>query len=172
MAYEPKFPIKSEGTIFVKLKNFEVHMAAQVGLIRNTSSIWKKQEHNPPLKNNSYSWMNHIEGAGAECAVAKHTERFWDGSFGTFTDKPDVGPYHVKWVTTVDGRLRIPLKKPPNALDIFVLVRGPMPNCELVGWLRAGVGMKPEFIDNPHNRGAEYFVNQDLLENMADLPDE
>lgn len=167
-----KYPIKREGTVFLTLRPFESHMAGNVGLARNLSSIMKGHKHDPPLLNNSYAWMNHVEGAGAECTVAKHTGKFWDGSFGTFTEKPDVGPYHVKWVMRKNGRLRIPLKRPPDALAIFVLVRGSMPDYEMVGWLRAGEGMKDEYIDDPNNRGAEYFVNQDLLHDMADLPDE
>lgn len=171
-AKNPLYPIKDTGTVFVTLKNFECYLGAMVGVTRNITSIFKGHKHYPPLANDSYAWMNHIEGAGAECSVGKHTNNFWDGSFGTFTDKPDVGPYHVKWVFHRDGRLRIPKKKPPDPLDIFILVRGTMPHYELVGWLRAGDGMKPEYIDDPYKRGAEYFVNQDLLHDMADLPDE
>ncbi len=171
MGRESKYPIKDTGTAFVTLKNFECQMSAIAGLTRNMMSIFKGHKHYPPLAHDSYAWMNHIEGAGAECAVAKHRDIFWDGSFGTFTDKPDVGPYHVKWVFHRDGKLRIPLKKPPDPADIFILVRGTMPHYELVGWILAGYGMQPENIENPYNRGEEYFVNQDDLHDMAGLPD-
>lgn len=171
-AKNPLYPIKDAGTVSLTLKNFESAMAAQVGVTRNLMSVFKGHKHYPPLSHDSWAWLNHIEGASAECAVAKHRDIFWDGSFGTFTDKPDVGPYHVKWVFHRDGRLRIPKKKPPDPKDIFILVRGTMPHYELVGWIRAGEVMKPENVDNPYNRGEEYFATQDKLENMADLPDE
>lgn len=175
-----KYPIKTTGTAFVTLRNFECYLGAMVGVTRNITSMFKKQKHWPPLGDRTWAWINHIEGAGAECSVGKHADCFWDGSFGTFTDKPDVGPYHVKWIrkrwvdgeARDDGRLRVPLRKPPDELDIFILVRGSMPNYELVGWIRAGEVMKPENIDNPNNRGEEYFITQDKLYDMDKLPDE
>lgn len=161
---------ETEVGIKVSLEHYEMAMAAKVGLERNLRALERRLQHNPPLLNNSYAWMNHIESAGSECAVGKWLGIFWDGSYDTFMSGYDVGNYQVKWISKPDNALRIPFKANPR--HVHILVRGAGPHYELMGWLRAKDGMHEHWISNPQGRGAEYFIPQINLNDMVTLPDE
>lgn len=153
----------------MRLNRNEVWWAATVGVNRHLDSIRRNLEHKPPLLNKALAWMNHIEGALAELAVAKWLGVVWEATVNTFRSGFDVDKYQVRWASK--DHYRLILTDDDNPDHPFILVVGTAPNYKIVGWLRGRDGMRKEFIEE-YDRGPAYFVPRRLMRSMADLPDE
>ena len=153
----------------VRLTWKEVYRAGQIGLKRNIQSMMRGLEHVPPLLKPLEAWINHIEGACAELAVAVWLKIPWEATVNTFRSGYDVGKYQVRWVTERGYRLILSDKDTPG--HAFILVEGRAPDYDLVGWLRATDGLKPEFLQD-YGRGPAYYVPRHLMNSLDTLPDE
>jgi hypothetical protein len=104
--------------IDVVLNEIELMVASHVGCMRRVSSIksgYDKYKH-APISN----WQTDIDGACAECAVAKALGIYWTPGVRTFK-APDVGVYQVRSTEYFEGHLII---RPNDRKDheTFVLV--------------------------------------------------
>ena len=146
--------------VAVHLEWPEVYRAAEVGIMRQVSACQKKRADCYGL-NPADGWSAHIEGACGELAVAKYFDRFWSGTIGQ-VDQSDVGEYEVRTSDRQNARLILH----PNDKDgaRFFLVTGHAPDFELVGWIYARDGKRPEFWTDPtgKNRPA-FFIPQSAL---------
>ena len=84
------------------------------------------------------SWMNHIHGAMAEMAVAKHYGKFW---FPCYDDPlavvGDVGRWEVRAVVKESHSLVIREKDlRAHADQPFILVLVTIPRFKLLGWIK------------------------------------
>jgi hypothetical protein len=93
--------------------------------------------------------------------VAKYLGVYWGGAFGQ--GGVDIEPnIDVKYTKHEQGRL---LVRPDAKDDVkFVLVRGGMPNYELIGWIMGAEAKNPEWLDKPDWRRPEiYCVPEESL---------
>lgn len=111
-------------------------------------------------------WNEHIEGACAEVAVAKHLNFFWcRGKRGA----GDVGAYQVRYTTMNPPMLRLHSKDADDA--VFILVYGGPFEYTLAGWCPGWAGKARRYWSDPtgKNRPA-FFVPVRDLSPMSDLP--
>lgn len=145
----------------------EMLIAAQVGVIRqieNTKKARVPAHGQEPDRN----YQDHIIGAMGEMVVAKALNLWWQGMF-VFR-----GPDVVVQVRTADGlRKRLILHPSDKDDEIFVHVRTDgLGYFELVGWIKAKDGKRPEYWSDPtkKNRHA-FFVPNDKLNDMDSIFD-
>lgn len=157
--------------MLIRLDRDEVWWGATVGLRRNIESIARKLDHKPPLPNNAFGWMNHVEGALAELVVAKWLGVEWEATVNTFKSGFDVANYQVRWTSKRPGSGQLIIRPDDDSTHVFISVRGTAPKYEILGWLRAADAKRKEYVDNPKNRGEAWFVPQAHLHDLASLPD-
>lgn len=149
----------------VKLEEYEIEMAAFVGIRRKANSISKKRKS---ANYNLGGWDADVEGALAEMAVGKALNIYWNGSVNTFTNGPnDVGKFEVRSTLNKEGSLVIRPKDSDS--ETYILVTGSCPDYELVGWMKGKEAKNKTYIKNPGNKGIAFFVPQDKLKPMNKL---
>lgn len=113
------------------------------------------------------------EGVGAECAVARFLDRYWDAVH----DEPgpgDVGafrPFEVRHTNWPQGGLRAHPEDPDDVP--VVLVTGVAPVCRIHGWLWAAEAKQQRFWDeHKMHRNPCFLVPQDspLIRDMREFP--
>lgn len=157
----------------VTLTRDEMQRAVIIGCRRNYASLLRG--HAPrgggeSRKKESF-WGYHIEGAGAELAVALLFNIPWSASVNTFRDEPDV---------TIHGHgyeVRLNMQAPElrvrpvddDALSL-IAVYGIMPNYTVIGWApRAGDLKRASWLRNPGNRWPVYQIPYADLADVLDL---
>lgn len=135
----------------VKLTKSECSIAAQVGAARHIEAMFKG------LRNNveGLGWNEHIEGAAAEMAFSKIFGLYWDGSVNTFK-KPDVEGFQIRSTPLSNGRLIV--RPRDSDKEVFVLMKGKIPEFICVGAILGGQAKKPEFLYNPNGGSPAWFV--------------
>jgi len=147
-------------TAVVNLTPEEVEFAALAGALRQARAIARGiPDRYGQVKN---PWQRHIEGAGAEYAVAKFLKLYYVPALHVQTSGGDVNRYQVRSTEKPDGCLLI--KDGDRDEDVFILVVGTMPNLTVAGWLRARDGRRDEWRRNPGvGRSGCWFVPQSAL---------
>jgi hypothetical protein len=153
--------------VIVTLTQPECAVAAHAGTIRQRLNQDRTHQHGYT----GVGWDIHIEGAGAEMALAKYLGIYWvpaqmtpQGHAGDAA--ADVGPFEVRQTARANGSLI--LHKTDFADRAYVLVTGTMPTYNLQGWLYAADGWREEWWRSDVREPA-YFVPQDQLR-MDRLP--
>jgi len=123
----------------ISLSASEIYVAAQVGMIRQVEDIVAKKKSNTGESQNM-AWQRHMEGALAECAMAKHLGVFWSKASWP---SPDVGNVEVRSTPYSFGDLRIKPSDPDNIK--FYLLTGINGTYTIRGWIYACEGKKPEY---------------------------
>lgn len=149
----------------VTLTRDEEWVARLVGLRRwqiarkNGQSIVTKLRGTPT----GVSEETDVQSVGSEIAVAKAINKYWHPDLHPQSKhEPDVGhATQVRWT----GRERGKLIVTPNDQDnhMFYLVRGHLPNYDVVGRLPAKSAKQEKWLRNPGNRGPAYFVPEEAL---------
>lgn len=118
----------------VRLEDYEVLMAADVGRRRHAEALARNRNPRFPENYPGELWTKHIEGACAELAVAKLLGWYWPGHVNTFHE-PDfiVGSirYDVRWSTNGKAKVR------PDERVIVIGVAGQAPQMQVVGAISA-----------------------------------
>lgn len=111
----------------------------------------------------------HYVGAHGEAAVAQQFDIVWDGALGDFRAR-DVGDFEVRTTRHSWGKLLIHGEDDPTAPFILAVYKD-CQTIELIGWLWAAQGQRPEYWADPTggNRPA-YFIPQRYLHDFASLP--
>ena len=144
----------------IYLTDFEMRMAAHVGIERSIQSIAMglKDAHG---FDGDGRWDINIEGAAAEQALAKYLGRYWGGDIGTFK-KPDIGK-NIQVRSTVLRNGSLIIRENDNENDYYVLVTGKMPDFEIVGYILGKDAKQNEYWKQPNERPGAWFVAQDRL---------
>jgi len=149
----------------VSLTKEECRAAARAAVERRLTNLFKELKN---LNSHGYAcgnaWASDIEAAGAEVAFSKFIGEEWIGDVNTF-HAPDVaGGWQVRYTDKPKGRLIIrPIDK-PKYNEKFALVRGLMPNYEIVGHIIGNDAIKKKYYIDPNKKGGAYFVpEKDLI---------
>ena len=149
----------------VTLTQYEMVTAAMAGVFRHAENMANgvKDRHCANEKN---GWQVHIDGALAECALAKWIDRYWEGK-GT-RGGSDVGPYDVRHAISDNLRLIIHDYDPDQR--IFFFVTGSNGQYAVQGGIRAIDGKKKQYwwADAP---SPAYFIPKDRLISAEQLRD-
>lgn len=144
----------------VNLEWFEVSRAALVGVSRNVEALRKSLTNKMPT--NQRDWDIHILGALGECAFAKATNRYWNGSVNTFKSGGDIGEC-IQIRTRSKHSYDLIVRDEDKDGDVFVLVTGGPLEFRVQGWIRAADAKRREYRANYGNYGEAYFVPKDEL---------
>jgi hypothetical protein len=153
----------------VNLEWFEVSRAALVGVARNVEALRKGLQNARPT--NEKDWDIHILGALGECAFAKATNRYWNGSVNTFKSGGDVGEV-IQIRTRSKHHYDLIVRDEDKDSDLFVLVTGGPHEFVVHGWMRAKDAKKDEYRQDYGNYGAAYFVPKSRLLDLESLAGE
>jgi hypothetical protein len=148
----------------VTLADYEIEMAAFVGMKRNADSIIAKRTPRFAERKVGEMWAHHIVGAQAELAVAKALGAYWGGNNRSF-HVPDIEGtnFEVRWSMRDDVKVR------PDDTGVVIGVRGACPNYEIVGWLYAKQGMREEWKAFHNTPNPAFFVPHDQLRPFSEL---
>ena len=143
----------------INLSGAEIQMAAFVGCQRMVENIVRKTKPRYGAEDET-DWQINIEGALAECALAKHLGKFWaKGETGDL----DVGRVNVRSTRWESGCLLLHPSDEDNVR--FYLLVGVNGQYRLAGSVLAKDGKQEKYWEDRQkaNRWA-YFVPQEALE--------
>lgn len=149
--------------VFIRLTTAEILSAGTVGFYRQ---LWCVSRGMPDSHGfDGDGWDIHIEGACAECAVAKALSRYWLPTINVFKEGGDVGPYQVRRRSKLHYDL---LVRPADVAKyapetIFFHVVGRCPTYKIVGWMRLGDTQKDEWVQEYGGRPPAWFVPEAAL---------
>lgn len=143
----------------VSLSLSEILHAANAGTLRVVENIKLGRAGSHGLNSNT-DWQLHIEGAMAECALAKFLNVYWEGK-GKFNGV-DVGDVDVRSTRYDNGKLIIHPSDDDNRK--YYLLTGIDGNYIVRGWIWGRDAKNQMYWSDPSgkNRPA-YFVPQDKL---------
>ena len=140
----------------IQLTNAEMFTAAFIGIRRRIYAIVSGKKAARGLSEDADVWGMDIEGAGAELAVAKLLNRYWNGTVGE-TKPGDVGGIEVRSSTKHNNRMIVYENAPDDTP--FIFVTGKIPNLEIRGWMTGKDAKKHEYWTNPSGGDRyAYFV--------------
>ena len=144
--------------MIVRLTCPEMLQAAMAGIMRRVESVKLQRRDLLPVK--ADPWGADVEGALAECALAKGLGVYWAGK-GIFRGG-DVGALQVRSTPRADGCL---LLQPDDDDDaMFWLVTGAMGFYVLRGCIRGRDGKRDEWWEHkPGTHRAAFYVPQSAL---------
>lgn len=138
----------------VSLEWFEVSRAALVGVSRNVEALRRGCQNRLPIND---EWSIHILGALGECAFAKATNRYWNGSVNTFKAGGDVGD-SIQIRTRSKHSYDLIVRKDDKDDDVFVLVTGGPNDFTVHGWMPGRAAKQAKYKANYGNYGEAFFV--------------
>ncbi len=154
-------------SIDITLTVGELHMAAQIGCLRQIESLVKKLPDRHGFDGTD-GWSIHIEGAAGEIAVSKALNVYWGGSVNTFRTAADIGTkLEVRTRSNYDYDLIV--RDNDKALSVYILVVGKIPTFRVVGWIRGSDAKNEAWLKTYGNRPAAYFVPQSCLNPIETL---
>lgn len=157
--------------IVVTLTYPEVWIGALAGVMRRIQNmkLGTKREYGQ----NEGGWQADIMSCLGEMALAKHLDRFWGGAIGNYR-AADVGKnfYQVRGTEWQNGRLLLHPKDGDNVPHTLARVKDR--TVTLVGWAWGHEGKNEEYFKAvpQHPDRPCYFVPNEILHDMADLPPE
>ena len=147
--------------MLIELNTAEIQVATIVGIQRQIEDI-KWENHGKYKAERHLAWQRHIEGALAECALAKYLNVFW--SKGKF-NLPDVGEVDVRTTHYETGKLT--LHKEDYDDRKYYLLTGLNGKYIIRGWLFAKDGKKNEYWLDPSGKQRwAYFIPQEKLNKL------
>jgi hypothetical protein len=131
-----------------------VSRAALVGVSRNVEALRKGCQNRLPIND---EWSIHILGALGECAFAKATNRYWNGSVNTFKAGGDIGE-SIQIRTRSRHGYDLIVREGDRDSDVFVLVTGGPSEFRVHGWMLGTDAKSAKYKANYGNYGEAYFV--------------
>jgi hypothetical protein len=132
-------------------------LAATVGVMRTISSLARDKSN---TKDKNFGWHSDIEGALAECALAKWQGVFWDGGINTFK-APDVGLMQVRHTPYTDGHLIVRTADKDD--ERYALVTGQFGTYHIHGWCYGSFAKQDKYIKDDDS----WFVPQQDLTDFS-----
>jgi hypothetical protein len=137
----------------------EVAMAAQIGMMRQLSSMKKGLVHSHGCE--EIGWTNHIEGACGELALSKYLGVYWNGSVDSFKSSTDIPGYEVR--TRSDHAYDLIVRDNDNDKLRYALVTGVSPRYLIRGWILGTDAKREKWSQGYGNRPPAFFVPQEYL---------
>jgi hypothetical protein len=156
----------------VQLAWYEMDMAIMVANARTTRSWRDGRQHAAGYKPRDLFDVG-VKAAGAEIAVAKALNLYWDGSVDTFKTKADVGNRTEVRMTSMRTPKLIVRPKDMPERD-YVLVQdcwevGSQPQYKILGWLPGFEAKQDKYLtDNGNGRPPAYMIPVEHLRTMED----
>jgi hypothetical protein len=145
----------------------ELHMAAEIGVLRQLEAIRKKLPDRHGFDGDT-GWTIHIEGAAGEIAVAKILGTYWGGTVNTFKTEGDVGKLEVR--TRSKDYYDLIVRDNDKDDSVFILVTGKAPNFNVIGWILGKDAKNTEWKQTYGDRPGAFFVPQKELKPIDSLP--
>lgn len=147
----------------IKLANYDVFLALEIGGLRNIQSIVNGMIPKVGVS----SWDAHVEGAAGEIAVARLLNEPWTGALWHFHEKPDVGDlYEVRTTKHQAGHLLV--YKQDSDEFLYVLVTGAAPRFDVRGYIKGSAAKQVRWWNAELVRPG-YFVPQSELLPIEEL---
>lgn len=148
----------------VNLEWYEGIVVSVIGILRRMLSHKDGRSsgdgHNP-------NWNDDIEGAAAECALAKAIDSYWAPAIDVFKTQPDVGKFEVRYTALKNGKLIV--RESDSDSSFFVLVVGSFPDYDVVGGMLGSEAKNSMWSFAPNNRPPAYFVPQHALYSIEQI---
>jgi hypothetical protein len=144
----------------VTLTQYELDMAATVGVRRQVSAVASGRKHQHGMSFED-GWRAHIEGACGELALAKYLGKYWDGSVDTFRSLPDLGNIEIR--TRSKSYYELIVREDDDPSKVYVLVTGFAPDYQIRGWIRGADARRDEWLQAHGGRPPAWFVPHDAL---------
>lgn len=149
-------------SVAVTLSLYEVEAAAMVGVRRQVEALRVGREQR--YGQTGDGWADHVRGALAELAVAKHRDRYWNAVVrDPSLLEGDVGRFEVRHTLRRDGHL---ILHPGDHDDrAYILATGAAPTITLAGWTWGRDGKSAEYWRDagPNLRHSCFMVPQSAL---------
>lgn len=136
------------------LEWFEVSRAALVGVSRSVEAMRRGCQNKRMMPD---EWSVHILGALGECAFAKATNRYWNGSVNTFKSGGDIGDA-IQIRTRSKHSYDLIVRNDDRDDDVFVLVTGGPHDFTVHGWTTGKSAKQEKYKANYGNYGEAFFV--------------
>lgn len=149
----------------VTLEWYEVSRAALVGVSRNVEALRKGCVNRLRIND---EWSIHILGALGECAFAKATNRYWNGSVNTFKAGGDIGDC-IQVRTRSQHSYDLIVRNDDKDEDVFVLVTGGPHDFKIHGWMPAKEAKQQKWLADYGGHGEAYFVPASALRPLDPL---
>lgn len=154
--------------IEVRLTWPEVLVAATVGVMRQIEALrqGRLDQHGADPEN---GWTFHIEGACGELAAARAANRYWPATVNTFKNGSDLlGGVDVRTRSRSDYELLVRQEDADHRPYVHVV--GACPAYKVRGWLFGKDAKQPQWLQSHGGRPPAFFVPNEALRDMADLP--
>jgi len=143
-------------SVEIRLDPNEVRLAVYIGSTRQLTNLYQgRRDRNGAERLDG--WGLHIEGAGAEIAVAKYLGVYFMG--GLFRGD-DVGPFQVKLSRKCAELI---VREFDDPMKTYVLVHGTLPKLTLRGWTYGYCAKQLDYRANHGGYGVAYFYPPDAL---------
>jgi len=152
---------------WIKLDWYECEQAIYIGARRQVEAM-RLGFGNKTKHGEKSAIEDHMQGAGAEKAVGKRLNLDTHFAINTFANGiADVGEkIEVRWRRE---QWDLIVREKDHDERAYVLVRGEMPEYEIVGWIWGRDAKKPEFWKNPGGHGYAFFVPEKFLRPISEL---
>ena len=150
----------------ISLTKSECMVAMSVGSMRNLLAIFDNRRTD---YGTGQHWQIHIEGACGEAAVAKALGIHNPWSINNF-DGADLGR-NIQVRTRSEHHYDLIVRASDKNNDVFVLVTGKAPHYQAHGWMFGGAAKQDEWLKDYGNHGPAWFVPQDALAPLCDIPE-
>lgn len=148
----------------VTLTHSEIMQAALVGVMRQLAAMRQGLQSRHGADDDK-AWQLHIDGAIAEAAFAKYTNKWWSSSVNTFRGEADVGGVEVRFRSKEHYSLIV--RDDDSDSAIFVHVTGRAPTLKLRGWIHGGHAKQQDWRKTYGGREGAYFVPNEQLSEMS-----
>lgn len=153
----------------VKLTATEVALAANVGIKRWEAATLSQREDSGAALSVEDSLLFHIQGAAGELAAAKALDLYAPLHVNEYrSGRSDLG-YGIEVRYTPKETNSLFLKEWDKDDRVFILVRGKIPELNIVGWIKGSEGKLPQFKDTRGNQLTGYFVDDSSLHGIGSL---
>ena len=144
----------------IALSTAEIQIASMVGIQRQIEDI-KWNNHEKMGEKKEKAWQRHIEGALAECALAKYLGFYWNKRPH---NEPDVGDVDVRVTHWMSGNLRMDDKDKDDRR--YYLLTGLNGEYIIRGWLLGKDGKQQRYWGTKDpDRPPCYWIPQSELNN-------
>lgn len=148
----------------VTLTKSEMHIAAQLGCLRQLSSTFKGSMSKVP---SARDWDAHICGAAGEMAVAKGLGIYNPMTLDTYRDA-DLG-LDIQVKTRSEDHYDMILSEGDPSEAVYILVVGSMPDFRIVGWLNGKDAKKKKYFKS-FLGNMRFVVPQSAFKSISTLP--